>query len=220
MPSETFFNLSKEKQQRILSAARKEFSRASLNEASIANVIKEARIPRGSFYQYFQDKDDLYYYYFKTLRRDSHRFLIQVIQQNDGDVVKGFEAQFSHWIPAVFSGEDALFYKNLFMNMDYHGFHRVAPHIENQNSPEKRREEFKKDQKELLDSIDVSSLKIHQTEELQLLLQMLMHIGFTSIADGYRYQKLDGNYDVETAIKKYQLKLSWLKNGAGKEPDK
>lgn len=36
MPKETFFHLSKEKQQRIMKAAKKEFSRAPLGEASIA----------------------------------------------------------------------------------------------------------------------------------------------------------------------------------------
>jgi len=57
MPTETFFNLPKEKQRRILDAAKKEFSRTSLKEASIANVIKDAEIPRGSFYQYFKKRN-------------------------------------------------------------------------------------------------------------------------------------------------------------------
>jgi len=53
MPTNTFFHLPEEKQQRLLDAAQIEFSRHSLQEASIANIVKLAGIPRGSFYQYF-----------------------------------------------------------------------------------------------------------------------------------------------------------------------
>lgn len=62
MPKETFFHLTDEKKSRIMSAAKKEFSRVPLSEASIARIIKDAEIPRGSFYQYFEDKEDLYFY--------------------------------------------------------------------------------------------------------------------------------------------------------------
>ena len=60
MPKQTFFHLSKDKQDLLMQAAKEEFSRAPLHEASIANIIKSAGIPRGSFYQYFDDKEDLF----------------------------------------------------------------------------------------------------------------------------------------------------------------
>ena len=62
MPSQTFFNLPKEKQDRIMAAAREEFFTHSFDEASINRLIKAAGIPRGSFYQYFADKEDVYFY--------------------------------------------------------------------------------------------------------------------------------------------------------------
>ncbi|KAF1305752.1 TetR/AcrR family transcriptional regulator [Candidatus Enterococcus willemsii] len=216
MPSETFFNLPKEKQERILEAARKEFSRVSLNEASIANVIKDAEIPRGSFYQYFSDKEDLYYYYFDTVRRDSHRYLVQAIQQADGDLFSGFETYFNAFVSEIFVGKHALFYKNVFTNMDYHGFRRVAP-IEKRNEQCHGKHERKQKHRELLDSIDLSKLRVNDERELQLLLQMVMHTVFTTIADGYRRQLADGSYDVALINTNFQSKLNWLKNGARKE---
>lgn len=69
MPTQTFFHLPEEKQQRLLEAARVEFSRVPLNEASIAQIVKLAGISRGSFYQYFEDKEDLYFYYFEKIGR-------------------------------------------------------------------------------------------------------------------------------------------------------
>ena len=130
MPTETFFYLPKEKQKRILDAAAQEFSRVGLNEASIAKVIKEAAISRGSFYQYFTDKEDLYYFYFRTLRSDNHRYLIQAIAEREGDLFAGMEDYFFRLIPEIFTGENQQFYRHLFMNMDAHGFQRVIPYLE------------------------------------------------------------------------------------------
>lgn len=56
MSTERFEKLSKDKRQRILDAAREEFSRVSYEEASINQIIKNAGISRGSFYTYFEDK--------------------------------------------------------------------------------------------------------------------------------------------------------------------
>ena len=58
----TFLNLPAEKQEKLLEAATREFSRRPYNEASINQIIKDAGIPRGSFYMYFQDKEDLFRY--------------------------------------------------------------------------------------------------------------------------------------------------------------
>lgn len=62
MPSATFCNLPQEKQERLLAAASREFSRRPFSEASINQIIKDAGIPRGSFYMYFADKEDLFRY--------------------------------------------------------------------------------------------------------------------------------------------------------------
>lgn len=62
MPKQTFYNLSTEKQKKIIKSARKEFSRVPLAEASIQNIVQDADIARGSFYQYFEDKEDLFEY--------------------------------------------------------------------------------------------------------------------------------------------------------------
>ena len=59
MPSERFFHLPEEKKRRIKKAALKEFARVPLEEISINRIIRDAEIPRGSFYQYFEDKQDL-----------------------------------------------------------------------------------------------------------------------------------------------------------------
>ena len=62
MPSSTFLNLAPEKQEKLLTAAAQEFTERPYNEASINKIIQAAGIPRGSFYMYFRDKEDLFRY--------------------------------------------------------------------------------------------------------------------------------------------------------------
>lgn len=68
MPSDTFFRLPEEKQARLITAAWEEFTKVPYMEASINKIVCRARIPRGSFYQYFTDKEDLFLYLLDTVK--------------------------------------------------------------------------------------------------------------------------------------------------------
>lgn len=68
MPSDTFFRLPEEKRARLIDAAWEEFTAASYADASINKIILKARIPRGSFYQYFTDKEDLFLYLLEEVK--------------------------------------------------------------------------------------------------------------------------------------------------------
>ena len=62
MPKDTFYNLKEEKQQRILDAAVREVGNNGYEKASVTRIVKDAGIATGSFYQYFEDMDDLVVY--------------------------------------------------------------------------------------------------------------------------------------------------------------
>ena len=62
MCTETFLRLPEEKRNRFLDAAWEEFTHTSFEKASINKIVMKARVPRGSFYQYFTDKEDLFFY--------------------------------------------------------------------------------------------------------------------------------------------------------------
>ena len=66
MPTTTFFNLPPPKREKLLRAAVAEFARRPYGEVSINRIIQAAEIPRGSFYQYFADKTDLFRYVLQT----------------------------------------------------------------------------------------------------------------------------------------------------------
>src|SRR5690554_5850943 len=60
MPKDTFFNLPEEKRQRVEEAAINEFADYNYESASVNRIVESAGIAKGSFYQYFEDKKDLY----------------------------------------------------------------------------------------------------------------------------------------------------------------
>lgn len=69
MPKPTFYNLKEEKKRRIFQAAVQEFASHKFSEASLNRIVKTAKIPWGSFYQYFDNKEDLYLYIIKELSK-------------------------------------------------------------------------------------------------------------------------------------------------------
>lgn len=214
MPKQTFFHLSDEKQQRIMNAAKKEFSRVPLAEMSIAQIIKDADIPRGSFYQYFEDKEDLYFYYFKSLHRSSHQELVSAVKEAQGNLFAGIETYFSKLIKEVLYGDNASFYQHLFLNMDFRSFHRVAPYG-GKDAPDAQCRQKKRDEawQEFLDLVDLSQLAIANQEELKTLLKMLLHVVFSTIGEGYRQLEETGVRDSEKFMADFTMKVNWLKYG-------
>ena len=86
MPTSTFFRLPEEKRQRLLDAAWAEFTQVRYVDASINKIIQEAKIPRGSFYQYFADKEELFYYLLGEMRAYFAQVMGTILSDNRGDL--------------------------------------------------------------------------------------------------------------------------------------
>lgn len=86
MPSETFFRLPEEKRHRLMDAAWEEFTRVRFSDVSINKIILKARIPRGSFYQYFEHKDDLFFYLVRPLQLHFFELARQEVEKARGDL--------------------------------------------------------------------------------------------------------------------------------------
>src|SRR5215470_10582240 len=60
MPTQTFHALPAARRGRLVKEAIVEFSERTYAEASLSRIARRSRIPKGSFYQYFENKLDLY----------------------------------------------------------------------------------------------------------------------------------------------------------------
>jgi AcrR family transcriptional regulator len=83
MAKETFNNLPAQKRDRILQVAELEFAEYGFDLASIQRIVKEAKIPRGSFYQYFTDKTDIFCEILIRIKEQKFRYLAPAFEQRE-----------------------------------------------------------------------------------------------------------------------------------------
>ncbi len=80
MPKNTFFNLSEDKRTLICNVATEEFAAYSFEQASVNRIVTKAGIAKGSFYQYFENKKDLYLYILQRASEAKLTYLAPVIR--------------------------------------------------------------------------------------------------------------------------------------------
>ncbi len=85
MPKQMFNNIPIAKQQKIIKVAIEEFTSKSFNDVSVNSIIKKANIPRGSFYTYFEDMNDLFNFIFKQVKEDRFKGALHLIKESDKD---------------------------------------------------------------------------------------------------------------------------------------
>jgi len=80
MPKETFQNLPEGKRQLIEKEAIHEFAVFGYDKASINRIVEQCQIAKGSFYQYFDDKKDLFLYLIKRVSEKKIESMSPVLQ--------------------------------------------------------------------------------------------------------------------------------------------
>jgi len=81
MPKQTFLNLSADKRQKILEAGIDEFADKGFRKAGVNRIVKNAGIPKGSFYQYFEDKKDMFMHIFELAANEKIRYIYAAIEK-------------------------------------------------------------------------------------------------------------------------------------------
>lgn len=74
MPKPTFFNLPEEKRKKIVNAAVDEFAEYGFEAASINRIVANSGIAKGSFYQYFKDKQDVFMHLLSVIEQEKMEF--------------------------------------------------------------------------------------------------------------------------------------------------
>lgn len=81
MPKETFSKLPEGKKERVLEAGLEEFSVNSFHQATVNGIVKRAKIPKGSFYQYFEGKKDFYRYLIELSQERKITFMQETLKE-------------------------------------------------------------------------------------------------------------------------------------------
>ncbi len=120
MPSQTFKNLDKGKQEKLMKCAMIEFANNMYHEVSINKIILNAKIPRGSFYMYFKDKDDLFEYILEEHSTRIKKIVKEILIKNKGDLRDTFICLYECMIKGITKKEIVGIYKNIITYISLH----------------------------------------------------------------------------------------------------
>lgn len=203
MIKQTFYNLPITKRERIYQAIKTEFDRVPLDKISINSIIKEANISRGSFYQYFDDKGDLYDIFADRVMDSIKECFTNTLVKYKGDLFATTEevmslhfikvsqpkakSQMQKFVPGVSVNAKSILDRICERSITY--FNELTPNIDTRKF-----------------SFDNSP------EDIRILFEMLLSISKNAIFD-----VLFMDIDTDEAIKIFNKKLKIVKNGCLKK---
>ena len=115
MPSKTFLNLPEEKRQKLLKAATDEFLNTSFFDVSINKIINNANISRGSFYMYFEGKEELFEYILDSYSSNLIEIVKKELINSNGDLRESFINLYDELLIRISKIKYKIFFRNVFL---------------------------------------------------------------------------------------------------------
>lgn len=209
MPKDTFLNLPEEKRKLIESAATDEFTEHGFDNASINRIVVAAKIAKGSFYQYFEDKADLFKHIMNRIGEQKIAYITPVMQNP-------FEHDF-------FTLLEEMYYAGLAFGRDNPKLAKIGFEMyKNQSNP--LFEEIYNDAKaqgvafyETLLDLAIERGEIDPTIDKPFIIHLMIHLQVASF-DYYFETIQKGNFDPEDfmsdeVMPTVKLMLDFIKNG-------
>jgi AcrR family transcriptional regulator len=196
MPKDTFFNLLEEKRNKIIDAAKIEFTANPLRKSRVSNIIKEAEIPRGSFYQYFEDLDDLYYYVIDDVFVNIHKAGTMFCESTN-DIFEFAQISFEYDFDSYINDMRHRFMMNVFQS--------ISSNEEYISSFNKRRKEYIMG---ILNEMDLSKIRLKKEEDLIKMYQMIQYLKRTVIQ-----KSIVDNLEKEEVYSEFRWYIDIIKNG-------
>ncbi len=204
MPKETFLKLSKEKQQKVINAAKKEFARVPIENVSIKNIVEEADIARGSFYQYFESKEDLLIYILKENSEKLNIKLKNEVSKTNGDIFKLYIFLYDSMLEEFTGNSDQDLFKQIFINLKSsdENIFDIVKNIKPQNIID------------YYEQIDKTNLKIENYDDLTVVCDMLNAITRRAVIKNFK------NKSKEECKAMFLKEIEYLKHGIEKKEEK
>ena len=151
-------------------------------------------ISRGSFYQYFESKEDLLKYIIMQDTESKNKEILDLLKKSDGDIFELCIFLYDKMTKKIEKDEDMIIFRKIFNNI--------------MQSKEKRvLENNLIDFKMIFNSIKRDNLRAKNEEEIEIILKMLIDITFKSIM----YSKTNKNKKKER--EKFLKRLEFIKFG-------
>ncbi len=202
MPTSTFYNLPEEKKEKLLDAIKNEFTRVSYNDVSINKIIQAADISRGSFYQYFEDKDDMLSYIMLGYQKAVFDVAKNSLIASNGDLFQMFLAIYHFAIDFVMEESTNSFLKNVFADT------RINTGLFTKRSKE---EVLNHLTEQFMPYANLNLLDLQEKEDLSNIVELLAATTRDAIAETF----IDFD-EIERSKADYYVKMKLLKRGLSK----
>jgi AcrR family transcriptional regulator len=177
-----------------------EFTNHELHKARVSNIIKVAGIPRGSFYQYFEDIDDLYYF----IIDDTFNKIFEEGNKSANETNDLFEytiITFKKDLDGYTNDKRHKFIKNV--------VNSIGDNTEYLTEQNKKRKEYING---VLDRMDLSNIRIKQRDELVRVYELLQNLKKMVI-----HQSIMKDLKEEESIELIKWHIDLLKKGLGQK---
>ncbi len=178
MPTQTFMKLPDEKRRRIFIAIYDELKRVPFPEMSINQVIKNAGIPRGSFYQYFENKEDAFEYFVTEISGNLKTYLSKKLFSVHGDIFEIAEEIFAAFTETGSGFLDADIIRHALPYMDIKKISPFSNYISNLSS-EKRIQAFS--------ALGIGNLQVKSEEEILDILAIIESLFYSMVPIVYNH---------------------------------
>ena len=201
MPHATFMRLPDEKQRSILAAAKEEFSLHPFEKASVSGIVRRAGISHGSFYQYFEGKEDLLQYLLRGYRERLIELAATCLRKQEGDLFAAFSGILHTLVDTALRKENSGFLRNLLGDMRINTeFYLRLPDGEVRETLYQRFSPYPE-----------QMFTRWGRPETEAMLAILLSVSRTAL-----YEILVGNFPAETVFARYERQLILLR-GAMKQ---
>ena len=187
MPKETFYNLDQDKKSKITEVLISEFSEKPFEKVSVKAIVERLGIARGSFYQYFEDLEDSYFYILDKKTHDMHILFMTSLMKNDGDIITSLNDFGLNIADIIFKDDCYNLYKNRFLfwneslNEDWINCHQNYDKV--------------------FDKADKMNIDLEKIYFFRAVVHSLVERNFRE------------EWDKVTFIEKYKIHMDWIKKG-------
>ncbi|MDD4036701.1 MAG: TetR/AcrR family transcriptional regulator, partial [Bacilli bacterium] len=158
---------------------------------SVANIIKDADIPRGSFYQYFNDLEDIFYYILEEHSKDIKQRLTTNLVHYNGNIIKSFADLYQYILDKISNSDNENYFRNIFLNMDYKLQKMFLPNLEDNLN-------------EIIQLIDIEPLNLDSRLQVIYILEIIEAIMMHNLVQVFQ-RSVSREKNIEIFIKELLL---------------
>lgn len=205
MPSEAFFNLDKEKREKIIESMKNEFGANSFEKASVKKIVEDAGISKGSFWFYFESKEEAINFIIESYIEEENFKALELLKKHNGDIFETYIELYDFIVKPKCNKERKELFPNIFKDLIINKekiFNRFQPnYIPNALI-----------QNELFrNSIDLTKTDIKTEEEIFSLVKILNYIMRSNGIDS-----ILGKVTKEEAKNNFLREIEFLRKGVYK----